>query len=80
VEGLSAWIPNFMFSHPNILLQRLCRNHRNGMYVILSPSAKLRVNSAKNLVDRQVKRQILRLTPQNDIATQLRGEGGLVGR
>jgi len=40
----------------------------------------LSVNSVKNLIEsKSYKTEILRLTPQNDIATQaLRGVGGLI--
>ena len=48
--------------------QRLCRNHENAVFVIL--------NEVKNLMHSiRYTTQILRLTPQNDIATQsLKGE------
>ena len=49
---------------------RLCRNHENAVFVIL--------NEVKNLMhSMRYTTQILRLTPQNDIATQsLEGEDG----
>jgi hypothetical protein len=67
-------------------LVRLCHNEGNAMFVILNHSpcltlseAKglafwLRVNSVKNLIESiSYKSEILRLRPQNDIATQSPG-------
>ncbi|MEW6003023.1 MAG: hypothetical protein AB1638_10310 [Nitrospirota bacterium] len=63
-------------------IKRLCRNYPKRRFVILNPSpvilsiAKnlavlLRVNSVKNLMESMsYKVEILRLKPQNDIATQ----------
>ncbi|OGP96055.1 MAG: hypothetical protein A2157_18870 [Deltaproteobacteria bacterium RBG_16_47_11] len=46
------------------------------MYVILNPSASLRINSAKNLIiSTESIREILRLAPQNDITTQSSRKG-----
>jgi hypothetical protein len=53
-----------------LLTGRLCRNPRKRLDVMLSPSAKLRINSAKHLAfSSGYDVEILRVSPQNDIET-----------
>ena len=59
-EWADYFWPNLFYL---LSLERLCRNHENAVFVIL--------NEVKNLMHSiSYTTQILRLTPQNDIATQ----------
>ena len=55
----------FITPHPDLLPQRLCRNCRTCIDVILSASE-------ESLFSRTYRREILRLLPQDDIKTQSR--------
>ena len=62
---------------------RLCRNPRKRADVMLSPSAKLRINSAKHLVfsrcyEDEILRLRLRMTLQHSLSREgKKGEGSL---
>jgi hypothetical protein len=72
-----VWRFPLVVSYSHRSLERLCRNPRERADVMLSPSAKLRINSAKHLAFfRCYEDEILRLSPQDDIAGRVpKGKG-----